>query len=691
MSAPRTRNKGVLKAAACTVAGVQEDALRHKTIQCGIKNVLREPDLLEVFQDIAQKIGLIRYVSTLLTNRIISCMSEDQVKVAIEDKATGLKTFHSQMFVAVKCHCTGKLPRTTNPYFQSVAEILDRYPETKELVRNAALDLPYDVHQQEFVQMETASAEHVGQLRARYTRHFRIFILEVCQPHNVPYTDFTGRVDVLAKASTEAVLCPSGSYDSRELAMVQLAQSFPEACAADLSQNLRGEIQKERSLLGPLLDIVNYKKKSGEKATDSRISNMLIRGVKAREVKDLLPICIRLSQYQTQRLRHLESNTESEDSQDIDHEEDPLNDIIEGADDFDEEQDEPSGLTQPSRTLSVDRSRKNRPRPFSALPYAKLRPSMVYYGDTEIKALLSNLRTKAKRKSVKRKRSRADFEEPETQEQQSAEGAASESTLEFIKRVFDLGKFKGCSLATHSPIGFRTNGVVVSMTWGSAGESCVAALQSKGITIPEPASPIDLLTEERGLYRLGRDRSDICPCADTGSMLEIVAVDPGKIRPIQAAVLAPEGLGNRNWTPGSRSDISSWFVTREDYLDATGRTHSNRVEGLRRQKNPQYCESLTAIRSCRKRTCCPEQLSEYTHVALKVLPVMAKELVDTSRSKRGWVANRKRVSAFSRWVDKLLNRTSIRNKTPLQIICHRSQRPNQTRVDWRGEESWWKS
>ena len=181
----KKRNKGTLKATACATAGVTESEIRFKTIQCGLQNVLRDSDLLPVFQRISQKIGLIKHVSTLPGNRVVSQMNKDEIHGAIKDQSTGLKTFHSQLFVAIKCATTGsnrgrKIHTSTK---QSNAE---SYPQARDVLKEAA-DLPYDLCQNEFVQLVTASTEHVGQMETRMIHHFRMVILHSCQPHNVPY------------------------------------------------------------------------------------------------------------------------------------------------------------------------------------------------------------------------------------------------------------------------------------------------------------------------------------------------------------------------------------------------------------------------------------------------------------------------------------------------------------------------
>ena len=84
-----------------------------------------------------------------------------------------------------------------------------------------------------------------------------------------------------------------------------------------------------------------------------------------------------------------------------------------------------------------------------------------------------------------KKRTRRAFEEDTTESEpmclsSTASVPLDKVSLEFIKNVFDMTKFKGCSLQSQSPTGFRTNGVTMSMTWGLAGESCVKSLYSKG-------------------------------------------------------------------------------------------------------------------------------------------------------------------------------------------------------------------
>ena len=105
----KKRNKGILKTAACETAGVPENEIRFKTIQCGLQNVLRDSSILPVFRRIAEKIGLLRHVSTMLANRVVSQMNTDEIYDAIQDHGQsfhGPSAFEEALaFVSFVCIC----------------------------------------------------------------------------------------------------------------------------------------------------------------------------------------------------------------------------------------------------------------------------------------------------------------------------------------------------------------------------------------------------------------------------------------------------------------------------------------------------------------------------------------------------------------------------------------------------------
>ena len=622
----KKRNKGILKTAACETAGVPENEIRFKTIQCGLQNVLRDSSILPVFRRIAEKIGLVRHVSTMLANRVVSQMNKDEIHGAIKDQSTGLKTFHSQLFVAIKCATTGSKPKAENPYVNEAVKMLESHPQTRDMLKESSVNLPYDLCQNEFVQLVTASSEHVGQMETRMMQHFRTVILHSCQPHNIPYT-YRTIVDTMASKAVSATL--SLDVESHLSQLLDVVHQLPVSCQQDVLSRVIQEITNERDHMSDVLYKIEYTDKAGKQRTDSYLKNMLRRGVQPREVRLLLPHLNRLSRYQSDVLTEI-LNKEDREVVTIDSNEGEGEGDIELVEHTEDE----DNTSKYREFLCINRSRRDRPRPFSTLPYGKLRASMVYYGDTEIKQLLSHIKTTTKKH---KKRTRKAFEEDVTEAEpvclsSTANVPLDKVSLEFIKNVFDMTKFKGCSLQSQSPTGFRTNGVTMSMTWGLASESCIKSLYSKGVVIPEPESPIDIGTEERGLFKLSQYRNDLSSSISDAHMVDIVAVDPGKLRPLQTGICPLQS--STDWIPGNRTDVQSWHVDRDSYLHHTGRTHSNAIEQVRRSKNQCYANALEQLRNHRKKTCDPQGVIDYMTVALDTLPVVGDEVMHISRSKR---------------------------------------------------------
>ena len=156
--------------------------------------------------------------------------------------------------------------------------------------------------------------------------------------------------------------------------------------------------------MSDMLYKVEYIDKNRRIRTDSYLKNML-RSAQPREVRLVLPHLIRLSLYQSDMLNLILSK-EDKCIADVDSNQEGDEESIELVESIEDGSD---GLKY-REFLCINCSRRDRPRPFSALPYGRLRPSMVYYGDTEIKQLLSHIKTSTAKKSNK-KRTRKVFEE----------------------------------------------------------------------------------------------------------------------------------------------------------------------------------------------------------------------------------------------------------------------------------------
>jgi hypothetical protein len=138
------------------------------------------------------------------------------------------------------------------------------------------------------------------------------------------------------------------------------------------------------------------------------------------------------------------------------------------------------------------------------------------------------------------------------------------------------------------------------------------------------------------------------------------------IRPIQAGEAPLDS--SPEWRPGSRQDVKNWHVTKEEYLSNTGRNRSNETETRRRQRNVAYDVAIKRLRECTKRSCDSHSLREYANAAMVHLPVMASELVTLARAKRRWVSNRRRLSVFSKWMDRLYDRTTTRRRRDKTVL-----------------------
>ena len=113
----------------------------------------------------------------------------------------------------------------------------------------------------------------------------------------------------------------------------------------------------------------------------------------------------------------------------------------------------------------------------------------------------------------------------------------------FVSALFDMSKFKGAPETTHHPIEFSTDGLKLSMTYMTIGKSCKDWMSLRGMQIPD-CKPQDMSLRDptlplmesrpfcirRGMYQLCGKRNDLI---DIAQEVTVVAIDPGKIKPIQ--------------------------------------------------------------------------------------------------------------------------------------------------------------
>ena len=684
---------GALTAHAATLAGVPPASLRHKTIQCGLKQALRKTGrpLMSIFQDIASCIGVWRYIATMWSNTLIISDVAQPILDHLSEKPTALKTFYSRVFVALKSAALNQQPRNDNPLISDAVAFLERFPEIRTWFAANMQPLDngcYELIQNEVQDLSVSTREHVGQFDKRLAHHFKIVCLNVCTPLNIPYSGNRASVDRISERATAASMC-------RESELITALQRVHDAVGVlgQTAENvvrskLNSEILEMREAMGTLLAEHTFTDKKGVVHRCTRLENMLRVGIQAVEVPLLLPHCIRLSRVQSAYFETVYGTDSVVILEDQTHD-----DIVEDVDDEAENETTTSNSSLP-RFLTLGRDKWSRPRPFAALPFARLRASMVCFTHTQIMTLINHTSRKLKTELTPRlktslKRAR-DSDHPENEFNNAddlsslyaeltrlkSESSKESMSYDFLNKLFDMKQFKGCPVNTQGPVCFRTDGVTLSMTWGCAGESTIASLYSSGVYLPPPDAPVDVGDPNvaAGLYRLCQSRNDVQPLPSNSENIDIVAIDPGKVKPMQVGVVPLDSQSG--WCPGTRDDVKQWCVTKKEYLDKTGRTHSNNIESIRRNKNSAYTTAVARLRTCRKRTCDPGCLNVYVSTAMQHLPVMAEELTHIGRSLRRWVANRRRLSAFSRWIDRLFDRTTVRARKLKPVLEQVNPTPN---------------
>ena len=654
----KNRRQGELTAVALEKCNLQsEKSLRHKTIQCGLKAFIRSTHrdvLLPLFQKTAKRIGIIRHFVALMANEIIISGKMDMDV----SKNSSVKTFYGRIYSGLVAAIKKKPSRSKDAFTTEAEEFLKGYstPDLSEAIENAQ----YDLFQQELVTMETRLKSHIQLLPCRLQHFLEMWMLHSCKTSKIKKcNEYRQIIEKAARIASKSITCEQSEFDSLVYKATTPMKSFISSAEIE---GFTAKIQEYRSHLqeNDMLDTVNYTSKDGTKKTTTKINKLLYGTMTPLGVMVIMPLMLEISQ----QLQYWKSELCQDGDQYTDNEADS---------DCDQEDTEDGNEDE---VLQMSWKKRDRPMPFSAAPMFKIKPSMVYYGATEIKTFCgyvkkTYLQMKRSKKNG-RKRQKLDPEEPDPTNDICAKVTDSSLVVnEFIEKVFDLSHIKGCRRESQQIIGFRTNGVIASVTWGLSGSSVIKELYEKGINIPPPLQQQNVNTMTRGLLKLDGNRSDILPIEGEENSIEIVGVDPGKIKPLHAGITVMDS--SMNWNPNSRENIDEWAISKSEYLHQTGRDHSNKIETLRRKKNVQYGRALEELRECTKRTSCPSLFTEYKTCLFKHSSVLIDELCYIDRTKRQWVSKRQRMAAFARWADKLFNRTTIRRavtkKTAILPTC----------------------
>jgi len=335
-------------------------------------------------------------------------------------------------------------------------------------------------------------------------------------------------------------------------------------------------------------------------------------------------------------------------------------------------------------------TRKRRPKAFSLLPIAKLRASMGYYGLTELKHMYSALRRLGKR-GAKRKVD----EDPQPPTHDNDPQTATHlpwsndtDSEEFGVGLFDFSKIKG-KRHTGKPEkdergrGWRlANGVTATLTFvagttAAAGAPHVSNLIKAGYQIPIPTSKIDKQTQ-RGLFRVQQNgRNDMSSDMEFTESDSLAFVDPGFVRPVQVSTIAaPQSsmdTNPRNAVQVAR-DAAYWHITKQQWMQESGRDAQAKAEERRRVANPRYSSAIDAMSATRRRCSDVALFDAYAKVAMATLADRGDELMNVKRCLFRWNSTRALQSFLSRTADRLADRGTDRLKRRSRAVMRRRSR-----------------
>ena len=549
-----------------------------------------------------------------------------------------LQLFYTQVWSSVDYHFTKSRLLQRAPYIEDVERFFHANPLPDAYVERLKKPVPVMVRQQDCLAMSTAAVAHLQTFPMRLHRYVVASLVSMRVELNL---DNPSERDAarLAKKATDAIMLPNN--DTK----LHTFDEYIDKQIADLAYRkaIREFVEHERSSLLPLLD----------NTASVNLRTALNSGKYAHE---LIPHMLRISDAGMDMMKkfNLDGHLPPENEADANNADDDI-DLHCDADDEDEDDHEDVHEDDAIVGLSeVVWKRHTKPRAFTVLPISKLRPAMAYYGPTEMLNMYSTLQSR------KRKSRDADATLP------------SYDKATFGTELFDFKKVKGKRHAANPSAehckwrlsNFRTNGVVVSLTFVSGDPNTVEAtnvskLLERGYNIPVPVAPVTRDTR-RGLYRVNRHGRNDLAHYQPGEHDSIAVVDPGFCKPIQVGEMSTSLLHQASTAVDTACQISFWHVTKDEWMHESGRDHQARREDERRRKNTKYRDALELLSSTRRRCSKAELFGDYTKAAMQTLADRADELTDSRRIHFRWGCTKRLEKFLSRVADKLSNRSSMR-------------------------------
>lgn len=578
------------------------------SIPCGLKRVLRHHDVLAPhFEAYATSIGIMRHVVSMVANHVLlSGASVD---------SGNLFLFYTRVWSAVDRRARNETGGTIQHFDTEV----DLFFENHDTVGLPSFLVPVMCRQQECNALATAACMHLQSFPMRMMRWIKANLVSMCRHADVRPPATIGAV----AAMIWKLVCAKGDFDVATLNNFICKQHSEMECIKP------GIVQ---------FALDEYDRLKDFRAPDSPTMSSAINGGKHAHL--LIRHMHHLSLRSEELLRGAGDCMLTKDVE-VDLDDLEGDTVIEVVDD-----DEPTAVHWPRGT---------RPSPFSLLPVAKLKRAMVYYGFTEIKNFVSNLRSK------KRKMMVTDCVDTLQENMAADKVLGTLLDLQKLKVKRHIGSARnagGWVLAC-----FRTDGVKTVLTFCTGMASAKAAenvccLCDAGYDIPKPKAKIDVESTERGLFRVAPKRNDI-EIGSVPASCKITVVDPGFCRPIQSASLSAQHLLD----PSLQADVlarQSTFhhLTEATWMEESGRRERGQKEMHRRARNQDYKAALEELGNHRRRSCL--EFLSYSQAAMRTLVARSSELVTFARSMFRWTYERKLQGFLDRLADSFYDRSTTR-------------------------------
>ena len=267
-------------------------------------------------------------------------------------------------------------------------------------------------------------------------------------------------------------------------------------------------------------------------------------------------------------------------------------------------------------------------KPFALLPDWQLQPVFVEYAPTQLASLFGS------------KLGKMDV---------------------FQEKVFDLHRVSALRRKDWSMMKFKTNGVELQVFLGALNSRHPPAynaqhLKEAGYNLKKPPGKgINVMTTERGAYRILQDRYDnLAVEAIQADKIMLGLVDPGVIKVVAVRSIMLSDIT----TPTDVIEKSrTWCVREEDYKKDTGWERRKERELMRRSGTRIYHKVITGLRQTRKRTTSLETYMEYVRTYTKNLRVLSRELLSRSRRVSRYLSMKNLQKTLDRLADRLTGKT----------------------------------